>query len=438
MDNSLKKILLAFGLLIVVIFIFQKNKREPINWNESYSISDKNPYGLYILDQEIDYLFKNKNIEHTGPNLYDFISDYLDYSDEVKASQTEHAQEKDVSNEYESEYIQSWDYRNFKEDFLNKTSIISIQNQSYMDTYLLANIMEYVANGNTIVMFETLQDYYDEENFQLPIKANYYPNSSTKSISLTNNTITKQRFAIENLNNQYFTVSDSIVNKVRVLGYKYFDDGVKLPNLIEYKYGKGKLILGTDPIIFTNYNLLKSNNHLYIEGVLSYLPSENYTYFMTDKDYDNLYGEKDQPLLSFILKNEELRWAWYFCFITLGLFVLFTVKRKQRIIPIISPLTNTTIEFTKTVSSLYIQNKDYSDAMHKSIIYTLEKLRRLYWIDTSQLDDKFVESMHIKTNKNKEDIIAYVNFVNAFKNAKHPAGEGDLIRLNNLTDKIID
>ncbi|UVD78896.1 hypothetical protein NWE55_12300 [Myroides albus] len=402
MNSATKKFIIAIVVVIGLVVIFKKNQKPPISWEESYSVTDKNPYGMYILNKEIDFLFPKNKLKHVGPKTYTFLS-----------------QERYDTNV--------------------KTSLISIRNQTNFDVYLLDQLLDYVEKGNTALVFERLGSESLAESLKIHIVSpeirQYKKDNYT--LELTNKNNNTSRFTFENNNSNVFKISDSVKNKVKVLGYKTLLDGQKHPNLIEYSYGKGKIILGTDSTIFTNYNMLKSNNHLYIQGVLSYLPEDRITYFVTDKDSDSPFSD-DDSILSFILRNKELRWAWYLCLTTLIVFVVFTAKRKQRVVPIIVPLTNTTVDFTKTVSNLYIQNKDYSDIINKSIIYNLEKIRRLYWIDTSKLDEKFVESYHIKTNKDRKDIVAYVNFVNAFRKAKYGASESDLIKFNKLTEKIID
>ncbi|MCC9043225.1 hypothetical protein LNQ81_11145 [Myroides sp. M-43] len=401
MNNTSKKMLFLFIVIIGFVFFIESNKTDPINWNVTLDNTSKSPYGTYILDQEIDYLFANDSLVRITDNLYDFFE----------------------KHQYDS---------------INRNSLFSLNNYSFLDSFSRISLNEYLIKGNTALIFQENIDgliqgieatslYYDDE---------YNDSDQTEvTMTLANPAISTYSFNLKGANVYYFDIVDSLRNKVEVLGYLKYK-GKKYPNLIRQKQGKGQLILGLQPIAFTNYNMLESNNHLYTQGILSYLPQQKTYYTVTKLSTDTEYHS--ESILRFIFKNPSLKWAWYFFLGTLILFILFTAKRKQRIIPIIKPLSNTTVDFTKTVSNLYIQNKDYDDLMNKQIIYTLEKFRREYWLDTTKLDERFINNLHSKTKKNKEDIVNFINFVEKFRASKNSASEALLIELNKLIEKIID
>ena len=59
----------------------------------------------------------------------------------------------------------------------------------------------------------------------------------------------------------------------------------------------------------------------------------------------------------------------------------FTAKRRQRIIPVIKPSINRTLEFVNLIGTLYAQHKDYTDLTLKKYIYFVEQLKRNTYID---------------------------------------------------------
>lgn len=401
MNKSTTKILLLFIVIVGFVYFIESNKVTPINWNETYDTTEKIPFGAYILDQEIDKMFPNDSVVRFTQNLYEF-------------------------------------FRKEDYDLQKRTNLFTFMTNGYLDSFARANLHAYVSKGNTALIY---QDNVDELIDGIEINTLYYNikdevlDQKDISITLTNPNISTYAFKPKNLNSYYFNIPDSMRTKIEVLGYLKYK-GVLYPNLIRQKIGQGQLILGLQPIVFTNYNLLDSNNHIYTQGVLSYLPNQK-TYFSVSK----LTGENgydSSSVLRFIFKNPALKWAWYFFLGTMLVFILFTAKRKQRVIPIIKPLSNTTVEFTKTVSNLYIQNKDYQDLINKHIIYTLENIRRIYWLDTTKLDERFIDSLQVKTKKNREDILKFVNYVEAFRANPNYASEEMLIELNKLTEKIID
>lgn len=403
MNSSLKKFGLALLVLVTCIFMYEKGKPKPIYWHETYNNKDKNPYGLYIFDQEVDQMMQGKTVTRFSSDLFSFL--------------------------YQPDY-----------DTLSTTNLVVVSgNQNDLDEYTATHLKTYVEKGNTAVIFNSEFTNSFLETFGLQYSEAAYADDGTSSdgvLELTNPKLTTQKFRTKNpLYPRSFEIWDSVKNNVQILGYRTINKTLKQVNLVRIKVGKGHLILGSSPLIFTNYYLLESNNHLYVEGVLSYLPTHDNTYMYVLHAKDTV---ESTSLLRFIFAHPALKWAWYFLLLGLLVFTLFTAKRRQRIIPIIPPVNNTTVAFTKTVSNLYIQSKDYNDLIHKSIIYTLEKIRRIYTIETAVLDEKFVQQYQIKTNKSKTDILAFVNLVNELRQSNFLATQEDLVRLHQVTKKIID
>lgn len=403
MNSSLKKFGIALLVLVACIFLYERGKTKPIYWHETYNNKDKNPYGLYIFDQEVEKLLQGKTFTRFSTDLFTFL--------------------------YQPNY-----------DTITPSNLLVVSGEYVdLDQYTAKHLKTYIEKGNTAFIFadelsnsflEVFGLQYQETNSE------NYDTRSTSVLTLTNPKLTTQKFRIKTpVDPQSFEILDSVKNKVDILGYRTLKDTIKQVNVVRIKEGEGQLILGSSPLIFTNYYLLESNNHLYVEGVLSYLPPRDITYMLVQHTGDK--GESSS-LLRFIFEHPALTWAWYFFLLALVVFTLFTAKRKQRIIPIIPTVKNTTVAFTKTVSNLYIQSKDYNDLIHKSIIYTLEKIRRIYAIDTTQLDEKFVQQLQAKTNKDKTDILAFVNLVNQYSASSFLATAEDLVRLHQVTKKIID
>jgi hypothetical protein len=77
-----------------------------------------------------------------------------------------------------------------------------------------------------------------------------------------------------------------------------------------------------------------------------------------------------------LLAHDALRRALYLSLLGTLLFVLFEARRRQRIIPILKPLPNTTLQFTRTVASLYRQGGNHALIAEKKIGLFLEFLRQ--------------------------------------------------------------
>ena len=96
---------------------------------------------------------------------------------------------------------------------------------------------------------------------------------------------------------------------------------------------------------------------------------------------------------------------------------------------VIKPLENTTIAFTKTIGNLYYETKDHNTIIDKKITYFLEYLRRVYYLDTQTLDDKFIKNLSLKSGKKQPEIKKLITIIRQLK-AKRECYESDLLRLN--------
>jgi len=149
---------------------------------------------------------------------------------------------------------------------------------------------------------------------------------------------------------------------------------------------------------FTNIYLLAGTNNEFVSNTLSYLPQSK----VYRTEYYHLGRMEAETPLRFILTTEPLKWAYYITFVSILLFMLFEAKRKQRIIPIIPPLANTTLEFVSTIGNLYYQKADHKNIAEKKIQFFLEQIRTNYYLSTNQRDDLFITSLAKKTGNSEE------------------------------------
>jgi hypothetical protein len=92
--------------------------------------------------------------------------------------------------------------------------------------------------------------------------------------------------------------------------------------------------------------------------------------------------------------------------------MIFEAKRKQRIIPVIRPLPNTTVQFVATIGNLYFQHGDHKNIADKKINFLLEQIRSRYFIPTNKLDDTFILLLAQKSGKPEREVIELFNTVN--------------------------
>src|SRR5690606_9670840 len=218
-----------------------------------------------------------------------------------------------------------------------------------------------------------------------------------------------------------------------ILGGNVTLKGNHRANFIKINYGDGNIYLHAEPLVLTNYYLLIPGNEKYVQNVFSYLPSRETIWFSEKNETST---ESSSPM-RFILSKPALRYAWWLLLGGLLLFVIFNAKRKQRIVPVIEPLKNKSVELVKSIGNLYLQEGDFHDMMAKKAQFFLNKVRMDLLIDTQNLDDDFSHKLQLKTGKSLEEINEAVTLIKKGQDPYASVMKEDLIRMNQLLDEIL-
>ena len=384
-------------LLLAGIVYIDATRPKPIDWNPTYGINDKIPFGMYIFNQEAASIFKNQKVNKVFETAYEYLEPLYNYDSIVNT-------------------------------YTKKGTILSISENYLIDEESTQEILYFVEHGN--------KAFISSKNFPQKLMDSLKFNYSVKFIAtdsldswVANPKLGTKKYNISlGAGNTYFDKIDTLTTTV--LGYQGNKD--KLVNFIKVPYGSGEIYLHTQPAAFTNYHLLKDNHAEYASKVLSYV--DNDEIFWLIKDQSGIIVSNSP--LRYILSQPALKWAMYISIIGVLIFILFTAKRKQRIIPIKKPLENTTVDFTKTIGNLYFQEGNHDNIIEKKIIFFLEKIRNEYLLDTNVLDENFEKKLQSKTGNKLEDIHRVIYLINQYRKGYHQSIESDLIALNTAIEKI--
>ena len=177
----------------------------------------------------------------------------------------------------------------------------------------------------------------------------------------------------------------------------------KVPAAVSVPYGKGEVIFVSSPLLFTNYGMLEGNTSVYIFRLMSYLADlpvyRTEAYVKTDA----MLVAEQSPFREFI-KRPPLRWALYLALLGVVLFMIFTARRRQRVIPIMSKPANRSLEFIQLIGTLYYQRKDHVDLVRKKFKLFAEELRKTAGVDISDVntDDREYLLLAEKTGMNSD------------------------------------
>ncbi len=384
MNKTFKTYLFLLGVIMIILSLLELNKKPIIDWSLNYDINKKSPFGLYIFNQEANKLFDNQLVRVLEePYLY------LE-RDTLRKPQNYLCIEKELTQEAQN--------------------------------YLLKEVKK----GSSVLYIDKDMRYFsDTLNFKTDI---YYHLGDSIRFHFKDKRLKKRSIAVgKNFNHTVFKKIDP--KTTEILGYKKDLSGDRIVFYIRVNYGKGNFYFLSEPLLLTNFYLKEHENQKGIEGLFSYLPKRKTIWFQLEETLDN-------SEMRFILKNSALRSMWQLVVVLLVLFVIFTAKRKQRIVPIIVPKSNKSVEFIKNIGNLYLQEGTVQDMAEKKVQYFLTKLRNDLYLNTDKLDKEFAQKLHQKTGKPIEDIEKALMMINNVLHPKKQFTETELIELNNSLDKI--
>lgn len=165
------------------------------------------------------------------------------------------------------------------------------------------------------------------------------------------------------------------------------------PDCIVYAIGKGKLFLHAAPITFTNHFLLQNNNKEYLGNLFSYISEPVSNIYLIP------FNSREVSTSDFgvLWNNMATRIALLLSICTLIVFLVFEMKRRQKIIPILKPVENSSVAFTETIGRLYYNKKNHTNLAAKMVQHFLEFVRSNYYLNTSKLDPEFVRLLAAKS-----------------------------------------
>lgn len=347
-------------VLFILLIVLQHFAPRTVSWNYDFRKVNKAPYSCYVLRTMFDTVFSgNKIIE--GYNSF-----------------------------YEA-----------NEALENCNNIIIITDDFSPDNLDLNILLNRVGEGKSafISSYSFSSSFSDTLGFE--VSSFLFDTSLFRRkkdvLNFTNPEIRNEKGYLftKKLPEQYFSSFDTV--RTLICG----TDGSGRANFLRVEYGSGEFFIHTQPVAFTNYHLLYSN-YRYASAALSYLP-ESVTYW--DEYYKPGKILNESPV-QFLLNHKPLRYSYYCILLTIIIFIIFEAKRKQRVIPVIEPVQNDSLNFVETVGRLYLSKGDHRIMSLKIFKHFNETIREKYKITRDISDGDFYNKLSFKSgisiNKIKE------------------------------------
>jgi len=357
--------LVAIALIGAMFYFVYESQKPKFDWEESswkkkgYDEKNDQPYGSRIAHRLLEHYFEGRK----------FVDIQKDVSKELSIDSTA------TGNNY-----------------------VFVGEAMFMDSLGAKQLLDFVAAGNTALIssktipFDLMTFIYFDECEDAPWNDYGMLEDSTARFSLRTPSLqdssTNYFFAEQNKPKSYnwhyiehYHFCDSL--KQHPLGYLNAD----YVNFAEFPHGKGRFLLHTNPIAFSNFSLLRPETRPYAAGVFSHL-SEGDIYWDAVSRVPEEVGRRrngssnrslpDEHPLTYILKQPALAWAWYLIAAMAITWLIFRAKRRQRVIPVLPKNENSSYEFISTIAHLHFREKNYAGLSVQGMRHFLAQLRERY------------------------------------------------------------
>ncbi len=376
-------VLLAVVLLGAVFYYFYESTQPKFDWQEAswnkkaYRERNDQPYGTKIAYRLLESYFPGKTLTKITRNVADELP----------------------------------------KDTLSGRNYVFVGEALYLDSLSTSRLLEFVAAGNTAfissktIPFDLMFHLYYSECNEVGWDDYATTTDTFAKLSLVEPPLKDDPvfyYAFQNQKQDYgwhyipdvYFCSDQ---PQRPLGY--VNDSVV--GFAEFPFGQGRFLLHTNPIVFSNFSLLRAETHAYVEGAWSQLQAGDIWWDDLSQVPEAVArrrnrgtrgsGLEEEHPLTFILQQPALAWAWYLLAGMAGAWLFFRAKRRQRIIPILPKNENSSYEFISTIANLHFREKDYQSQSGQQMKLFLTQMRERYGviaaIDTVNLlprtDDEF-------------------------------------------------
>ncbi len=355
MGKTYKLLLVGFLLVLGFIFYLEASKPTPINWYPSYAKTDKIPLGSLVLYESLKE--SNFTLEEVNNPPYQFLQKH-----------------EDLAGNY---------------FFLN--------NNLFLDKAELSKMLNWVENGNTLflaannfstTLLDTLQLEVKTKRSLNKVKTLPYFNFSNPELKA------EKAFAFKKDRELvYFSKIDTSKHKILGLASLRLENkNLKdsLVNFLEAPFGEGKILMHSNPELFSNYFMLAEDNYRYAKNALSYLSPQQSLFW--DNYYKSGKTIQTSPLY-ILLNNRYLKWAYYTVLLGALLFIYFEGKRKQKSIPVVKALQNRSYEYTRTIAGMYLEQKKHKEIAEKQIDQFYAYLREEFRLEINK--DSKIDSTKI-------------------------------------------
>ena len=208
-------------------------------------------------------------------------------------------------------------------------------------------------------------------------------------------------------------------------------------------YGKGKLVVVSTPLLFTNFGILDRHTHTYVMRLMNTLADGHVVRLDETLAKGGVTGDAadkhNTSALSYILSQPPLRWAYYTLLVGVILLFCFGSRRRQRVIPVIPRKKNHDMEFVRLIGQLYFERHDNADLVIKKYKMLTDSVRTKLDIDLTDRRSRAdnIHTLAQATGISANAISALLSEVANIREQQLKVADTDMIRLVDQMDTIL-
>ena len=391
------KYLLVLLGMVVAYGLFEYYRPKPINWTPTYRNDNQIPFGTQALFELLPGILQQPEVKAVRLPVYNFLT-------ETRPA--------------------------------GRSNYVFICHRFVADKNDLKQLFGYVKAGNSVLIsaYELPDSLGEALGFKADVQSPTKADSTLKQ-NFVNSTLRKAGgYTFPRDDGRNFLRIDTArkaseqVKNITVLGRNARQE----PVFVRVRYGKGQFLIQNLPLAFTNYHILAPKTSDYAFKALAYLPAQP-TYW-DEYQKQGRFDEDKQSILRYVWSQPALTWAYYLIVFGVIFYVTFAGKRTQRIIPVVEPPQNTSLNFVKDVGRLYFQQHDHDNLARKKIQYFLADIRERYGLNTNSLDREFTEILARKSGMPPEETAELMHLLRSAQRSNF-LSEYDLLTLNTAIDQ---
>lgn len=395
-------------LFLCIMFVVELNMPKKFVWAPTFGHHDRQPFGCAVFDDVVESTLPGEYTisDETFYQMYEYSDEPMGIiciAEHLPLSSTDVEAIFGLAEEGSTILLAANSFGQVLEDTLGFNTSYSFFSAKELKRYATASH----ARDRLVWLKDST---YDERVFR------FYPQLCNVGIEPSDTTLLTpvvERWDVKPNEYVLTATADSLEMKTE-----------QIPVAMRYQAGSGEIIIVTTPLLFTNYGMLDAGNADYL---FRFLNSMKDFPVVRVEAYTASHRAEESPF-KYFLSQRPLRWGLYLTLIVLLLFMIFSAKRKQRVIPVVRKPENKSLEFTELIGTLYYQKKNHADLVRKKYVYFAENLRRNHQIDVedSSDDEALARQIALKTGGDADNIFSLLRSLRLVLNTEVKVSESQM------------